>query len=138
MTIKDLPLLQAAAEKMRWHDARQSTIAHNIANADTAGFKPSDIAAPDFKSLLGTTSASSATLTMAATNPGHIGLNGARAGQIPSAQVQRNTYETSPAGNGVVLEEQLLKMQSNAIDHRLTSTIYQKNIDMLRLAIKSQ
>ena len=43
MAITDLPLLGMLKTKMSWHQARQSILAQNIANADTPDFRPSDI-----------------------------------------------------------------------------------------------
>ena len=72
------------------------------------------------------------------TNPRHMGTGGVAAAGGMAAKNQRSTYETSPSGNSVVLEEQLLKMNENYTDHRLTTTIYQKNVDMLKAALRSQ
>lgn len=130
MTTQDLTLMQAAIQKMHWNEERQKVLAQNIANADTAGYRPKDIAPLDFKSML----ESSTTMSsghLAATNPAHMGAGGASAGKTAS-KAQKNPYEASPSGNAVVLEEQLLKMNQNYTDHRLTTTIYQKNIDMMK------
>jgi len=138
MTTQDLALMQAAIKKMHWHEERQKVLAQNISNADTARYQPQDIAPLDFKGLL-ESSSSKISLSMAATDPKHMGLNGAASASGQGAiKNQKNTYETSPSGNSVVLEEQLLKMNENFTDHRLTTTIYQKNIDMLKKAIRSQ
>ena len=136
---QDLTLMQAAINKMHWHEARQKALSQNIANADTPGYKPQDIAPLDFKSLL-ESSSSSLSLRSAAqlttTDPKHLGLNGATAVKSTEKK-QKNPYETSPSGNSVILEEQLLKMNENYTDHRLTTTIYQKNIDMLKAATRA-
>lgn len=138
---QDLKLMQAAIQKMHWHEARQKALSANIANADTPGYKPQDIAPMDFKDLL-ESSASSLPMQgagLAVTSPNHMTSAGSLAGtSAGKAKNQKNPYETSPSGNAVVLEEQLLKMNQNFTDHRLTTTIYQKNIDMIKSAIKSQ
>ena len=134
MTTQDLALMQAAIQKMHWHEERQKVLSQNIANADTAGYKPKDIAPMDFKTILEST-ASKLPMTstgLATTNPAHLGAGGSTAGKVSAAKKERNPYEASPTGNAVVLEEQLLKMNENYTDHRLTTTIYQKNIDMLK------
>ena len=138
---QDLTLMQAAIQKMHWHEARQKVLSQNIANADTPGFKPQDIEPLDFKNML---ESSSSKISLSAgqlttTNPRHLGLNGASSSSAATpAKNQKNPYETSPSGNAVVLEEQLLLMNQNYTDHRLTTTIYQKNADMLKEALKSQ
>jgi flagellar basal-body rod protein FlgB len=141
MTTQDLTLMQAAIKKMHWHEARQKVLSQNISNADTPGYKPQDVAPLDFKEMLESSASklphSAAHLTT--TNPKHLTIGGGMAGSSGStAKDQKNPYETSPSGNSVVLEEQLLKMNENFTDHRLTTTIYQKNIDMLKASLRSQ
>lgn len=150
MTTQDLTVLQAAITKMHWNEARQKVLAQNIANADTPGYTPMDIKPLDFKELLkgsasslpssaGSAGGSIAGVHLATTNSMHIALGGgSENSSISASKKEKNPYETSPSGNSVVLEEQLLKMNQNYMDHHLTTTIYQKNIDMLKDAIKSQ
>ena len=142
MTTQDLTLIQAAITKMHWNEARQKVLSQNIANADTPGYQPQDIKQLDFKTLLGSSSSSlpmSAGVQLKTTDPKHLSLDGGSASSgIPAAKKQKNPYETSPSGNSVVLEEQLLKMNENYTDHHLTTTIYQKNIDMLKDSLKTQ
>jgi len=148
MTTQDLSVLNAAISKMHWNEARQKVLSQNIANADTPGYAPNDIKPLDFKELLkgsassGSVSAASTgggSVQLATTNSMHIALDGGSA-SAPNAKAkkEKDPYETSPSGNSVILEEQLLKMNQNSIDHHLSTTIYQKNIDMLKDAIKSQ
>lgn len=135
---EDTALLQAAVRKMKWHETRQKVLSQNVSNADTVGYKPNDINPLDFKSLLGSSS-SGLSLTAATTNNKHMTM-----GKTPitadkfSVTQQKDTYEVSPSGNAVVLEEQLLKLNENYADHQLTTTIYQKNIDMLKRATRTQ
>ena len=143
---QDLTVLQAAITKMHWNEARQKVISQNIANADTPGYQPMDIKPLDFKELLKSSASplpgaasggASGGVHLAATNPMHISLGGGSGSSgNPAAKKEKDPYETSPSGNAVVLEEQLLKMNQNYTDHHLTTAIYQKNIDMLKDAIK--
>ncbi len=137
---EDMDVMQAAIQKMRWHEARQKELAKNIANADTPGYKPQDIAPLDFKGLVESAS-SHASLTMAQTEGGHsLGLNGGSGGsaQAFAPKPMKTDYMATPTGNNVSMEEQLLKMNENYTDHSLTTTIYQKNIAMLKKAISGQ
>jgi len=137
MTTDNLTLLQAAIKKMHWHETRQKTLAANVANADTPGYQARDVAPLDFKSLL-EKSSSPLSLSMATSDPKHLSLGGASgsSAQHP-AKVQKSAYGASSTGNSVSLEEQLLKMNENYTDHRLTTSIYQKNIDMLKTSLKN-
>ena len=145
---QDLTVLNAAITKMHWNESRQKVLAQNIANADTPNYTPMDIKPLDFKELLkssasplpgGAVSGGAGGGThLATTNPMHISLSGGSGSSgSSSAKKEKNPYETSPSGNAVVLEEQLLKMNQNYTDHHLTTAIYQKNIDMLKDSIKA-
>jgi len=41
----------------------------------------------------------------------------------------------APAGNGVVLEEQVMKVNKNQIDHRMMNDLYKKHLSLYRVAI---
>lgn len=155
MTTQNLTLLNAMVQKMDWLEERQKVIAQNIANADTPGYRPNDVTPIDFKSILGKATqtpslagglsgigagaASSATSGLALTNAAHLNVGGTSTSAAkPQERQQKHPYEVAPAGNAVVLEEQLLKMNETYTDHRFITNLYQKNIDMLKTAIRSQ
>lgn len=148
MTTQNLTLLNAMVQKMDWVEERQKIIAQNIANADTPAYRPQDLTPLDFKTMLGNTSnklslksgvSGPAISGLATTNSAHMSVGGAAASAGKGQKKEDKTpYEVAPAGNAVVLEEQLLKMNENYTDHRFITNLYQKNIDMLKLAVKSQ
>lgn len=70
MAITDLPLFGMLKTKMRWHQARQSVLAQNIANADTPGFRPSDLKPADMRTSMQTPRAGG--VTAALTHKAHI------------------------------------------------------------------
>jgi flagellar basal-body rod protein FlgB len=150
MTTENLTLMQGFTKKIGWNETRQKLLAEVIANADTPGYRPHDLVKLNesdlkFKDLLGgSTSRLSlasgqagglAGTEMGRTNAAHMGSGGVTDPGPESKKVRRN-YETAPAGNAVVLEEQLLKMGENYADHRLMTNLYQKNIDMLKISVK--
>ena len=68
----------------------------------------------------------------------HLTASGSTAGgDQTKAKNSKHNYETAPAGNSVVLEEQLLKMNSNYADHSFASNLYMRNMQMLKSSIKS-
>lgn len=146
MAMQDLTLMSAMLKKMDWHEERQKIIAQNIANADSAGYRPMDINPLDFKQILGGSASplsmsvagsSGGAMSMAATSPTHFGAeNMADSGQKVPTTRQKDVYEVAPAGNAVVLEDQLLRMNENYTDHAFVSNLYQKNIAMLKMALK--
>jgi flagellar basal-body rod protein FlgB len=52
--------------------------------------------------------------------------------------VSGNTYETTPDGNAVILEEQMAKATETALDYQLTSNLYRKYLGMIRIALGTQ
>jgi len=91
-------LFELASQRAQWVLARQKIIAVNIANADTNGFVPSDIA--PFKEALNNSSA-----TMMLTDPRHMGSGKNDDGfQV----VERERPETPGSTQQVNLENELI------------------------------
>ena len=127
----DSPLFHGLKQRMAWLSRRQEVLAKNIANADTPGYRPHDLKPQNFRTLLDTASSG---VTPATTNPKHLQGSGASGAPLREAE-QRRTFETAPAGNAVVIEEQMAKVNESALSHRLTTELYKKHINMLKLAI---
>ena len=151
MTTENLTVMRGFTDKIGWLEARQKALATNISNADTPNYRPVDTVPYDFKDVLAETSTSKLSLASGQTggsgrpsapklnntDTAHLNINGMPGDvQEPDNKKQRRTYETAPAGNSVVLEEQLLKMGETYTDHRLMTNLYQKNVDMLKLSVK--
>lgn len=150
MTTENLTVLHGMTEKIGWLESRQKTLAQNIANADTPNYRPLDAVPYEFKDVLAMTSSSKLALAsgqvgtgrptapkMEMTDKSHLNVNGLPGDvQEPDNKKQRQTYETAPAGNSVVLEEQLLKMGENYADHRLMTNLYQKNVNLIKSSLK--
>ncbi len=138
---ENLTLVQAMLRKMEWLEKRQQVLAENIANADTPGYRPQDIKPIEFKDLLesSTSSLSLGSGGIATTNAKHLGSDStSSSGGNTKETKQKSPYEIAPSGNAVILEEQLLKMNQNYTDHRMISNLYQKNVEMLKMATRSQ
>ena len=120
MDLKKLGLFKLIGDKMSWHNQRQEVLAHNIANADTPEFRPRDLVGFDFKRALKETSH----LPMASTHPSH--LPGPRPAKEGFRDRDKGTYETAPAGNAVVLEEQMMKVGQNAMEYQTITNLYRK------------
>jgi flagellar basal-body rod protein FlgB len=61
-------------------------------------------------------------------------------GTIPAkdpvdSKKQKKPYETAPAGNSVVLEEQMMKMSQTEADYNEMINLYKKHMDLLKTAI---
>lgn len=129
MDLDKIPLFKAMTRRMTWLNERQSVLAQNVANADTPNYKPRDLKAPSFAELVGR---QNSRLTLAATQANH--LTGSGADSQFRQEVDRNV-ELSPSGNGVSLEDQMLKVSGTATDYQLTTTLYKQHIAMLKTVL---
>ena len=132
MAIGDLPLLSAFKSKMQWHQARQQVLALNVANADTPHFKGRDL-----KKLTsrggGAGEPFVAQVQMAQTDSGHLAGRPFGAGRFRSDS--KLGFETTPNGNVVNLEEEMIKSAENQIDYQTVTSLYQRSIGVLKTAI---
>ena len=128
--MNDIPLLNAIKKRMNWLTQRQEILSQNIANADTPNYKARDLKPVDFKKLVDN---QSARMRMNATRPGHLVDKRASINAYDSEETRR-PYETEPAGNAVVLEEQMAKVSTTNISHQLISELYKKHLQMFSLA----
>lgn len=132
MAISDLPLLGMLKTRMRWHQARQGVLANNVANADTPGFRPSDL-----KPMEARESIRKPGITPVAAVRTHAAhLSGVPMGRGSGFESRASRgWETTPAGNAVVLEEQMIKVSSNQFDFQMAVSLYSRSLGLLKTAI---
>jgi len=131
MGIGNLTIFQALKGKMEWNQSRQKLLAENIANAQTPGYRGRDLAKFDFESLVqGQNINSIATVT---TNARHIVARNS-AGDSAGAFVTKS-YEITPQGNGVVLEDEMMKLAANQMDYQAATSLYSRSVKLLRTAL---
>ena len=63
----------------------------------------------------------------------HRGLSGGAGGGNGPSQQRR--FETTPSGNGVNLEDEMMKVAQNNQDYQLAATLYQKSLGLMKTAI---
>lgn len=131
----DLNLLDALQSRMRWLSGRQKLVAENVANASTPGYKPRDLAAQNFDTLLKGQAEAGGQLGMATTNSAHMQIDGFKPGA--AREVTALDSETTMDGNSVVLEEQMLKMAESRMQFDAAVGFYQKSMAMVRMAMKA-
>ncbi len=129
MSVGDMPLIGMLKTRMHWHQSRQKLLAENVSNADTPGFKPRDLKSPTF-SPAGAQVSSGVRLEQTAA--GHIASQPMRGGEDPR---NARRFETTPSGNAVNLEDEMLKAAQNQSDYALAASLYQKSLQMLRTAV---
>ena len=126
-----LPLLSALAEKMKWHQARQGLLAENVANAETPGYQGRDLKAFGFEQHM--RSLSTAKIETASTQPMHITVEGSGADGFGPRRM--NSFEVTPEGNGVTLEDEMMKVASNQLDYQTITAVYTRSLRLLKTAL---
>ncbi|CAH0236462.1 hypothetical protein ROS9278_02783 [Roseomonas sp. CECT 9278] len=111
-----------AESRMRWLDARQRVLSQNVANADTPGFRPSDLR-PFGQAV-------SAALMQ--TNPRHLGPAG---GADPRARAERRLADRSMDGNGVALDREAIRIADTETAHALAVGLHRRFLGMFRTAL---
>ncbi len=107
-------LFSVVSQHNRWLSARQATIAGNVANANTPGYKALDV--QPFEMAV-----EQARLAMAATNPAHMTSG---AGDAPTPGVRKEEpWDVTHTGNSVSLEQELIKAGETNRAYRLNTSV---------------
>ncbi|UAB89060.1 FlgB family protein [Ruegeria sp. SCSIO 43209] len=122
----DLNVFKTAYAMATHAGQRQAVVARNMANADTPGYKPRDIEA--FQTAFENTSRE---VAMTATRTGH--LNGDVRAQLWAEFTV--AASSDPNGNGVSLEEEMLKAVEVKRQHDRALAIYKSSIGVLRTSL---
>lgn len=109
--------------------ARQEAIARNVANADTPGYRPTDVA--PFAEAYRTAGEGTA---LRRTRPGHLGAEGG-AGTMTDVVARPVAGAGAPNGNGVSLEAEMMKAAEARQQHDLALAIYQNALGILRTGL---
>ncbi len=129
MNIGNLPLVGLIQQQMSWLNDRQTVLARNIANASTPGFVPQDLRANDFASALSGSMGDG----LLSTNSMHIQPRSA-VGTVHRA-IAAPDSQSSPDGNSVVVEEQMLKVSATQISYAQATGLYKKMTGMWQTAL---
>ncbi len=130
MAISDLPIFSMLRTRMNWHQERQRLLAENVANADTPGYRPRDLSPLDFGRQV---QQASGQLQLALSAPGH--LTGAGAAGSRFAMARSENYDVKPMGNAVKLEDEMMKVAANQMDHQAAISLYARSMGLLKTAI---
>jgi len=131
MNSTGLDLAEMVKVKMAYSAERQKVLAQNIANVDTPGYRAKDLTSLDFKNTL---AAKTASVPMAITSSMHQLGSKPQAGSFRS-QLNKTSFEVTPTGGTVVIEEQMMKVAQNATDYQMTTSLYNKIGNMYRTAL---
>lgn len=129
MPLAGLPMFDMLKTRMQWHQARQRVLSENVAGADMPGFKPRDLRQPDFDG--------------AARSPGPVSLVSTQGGHLPgflsassAGTTKSGSFETSPSGNSVQLEDEMMKVAQNQMDYQMATSLYAKSLQIMKTAIR--
>ena len=129
MSVSSLPIFHAIKSRMGWLQERQNVLAENIANADTPRFEARDLKPLDMSVYADAASKLSPVRTSAA----HMML-GTAPGEKPRISVA-SSFETSPSGNTVALESEMMKVAQTQMDYQLASGLYARSVGLLKTAL---
>jgi flagellar basal-body rod protein FlgB len=107
-------LFNVVSQHNRWLAARQATIAGNVANANTPGYKALDV--QPFEMAM-----EQARLAMAATNPAHM-TNGDGSAPAPGVR-KEEPWDVTHTGNSISLEQELIKAGDVNRAYRLNTSV---------------
>lgn len=130
MDLKSLNIFKALQQKMAWDSQRQAMLSENIANANTPNYLPKDLKPVRFTEMVARKGGAS--LTLARTHPNH---------QKPPSQndiAQEFTVrsaETKRNGNGVTVENEMMKVAEAQLDYSMVTNLYRKHQNMLRTVL---
>ena len=124
MDVGHANLFDLAEQRLAWAERRQAVLAQNIANADTPGYVPKDVA--PFAQTLARANVSQ----LVRTQPDHL----AGTAPLPSV-VQPQPRERAADGNAVALDEQLTKVADTQTTQALVTAIYRKYLTMFGMAL---
>jgi flagellar basal-body rod protein FlgB len=131
MAISDIPIFSILRTRMHWHQERQRLLSENVANSDTPGFRPRDLAQLTFDRTAPTPPPGPA---LARTDAQHLAggdMTGRRAFQVD----RNDNFEVRPTGNAVNLEDQMMKVASNQMDYQAATALYRRSLGLIKTAL---
>lgn len=123
-----LEIFQMAQAMTKNAETRQATIAQNIAQADTPGYRARDVV-----SFAESYRAQDGGFDQRATRESH--LTGGDDRFEPRTFISTDSGTQSPNGNTVSLEIEMMRAAEVKIQHDMALTIYQSSLNILRTSI---
>ena len=109
-----LYLFDLASSQARWLELRQSTIAANVANANTPGYKARNV--EPFNKIL-----DGLPVRLATTSPAHIQLSATETDTRTNAK--KDSWEVVHSGNSVSVEQEMIKGGDVNRDYSMNAAI---------------
>jgi flagellar basal-body rod protein FlgB len=126
--VEPIHLFELAATQARWLSRSQTTIAGNVSNANTPGYRAQSV--QPFAEVLDQTQ-----LSLTTTDAGHLDLG--PADQQSFVVKDETPWETTDSGNTVSLENELIKAGDVQRDYSLNTNLTKAFHSMLMQSVKS-
>ena len=121
-------IFDLAQQRLDWASNREQILSQDIANADTPGYRPQDLA--PFQASLG-----QFVVKPVMTNPRDLpGFTDSGSGAL----VEQTTDARAPDGNAVSVTDELARVADTDTTHRLVSEIYQKYVALYTTALDAK
>lgn len=128
-----IEIFQLASGLARHSSSRQATIAGNIANADTPGYRAADIK-PFTESYRSADAARDVSAGLYSSRSGH--MSSQNAARLEIEQIDRPSG-ASPSGNTVSLEVEMVNAVEAHRTHNRAVTVYQNALEILRSSLRA-
>jgi len=119
-------LFSLVSRQNSWLSVRQTTIAENIANANTPGYVGKDV--EPFKDVLDKTS-----MQMASTHTGHISETGVNARKMRVGD--GDSWQVTVSDNSVSLEQEMIKAGEVSSKHSLNTALMSSFYGLMHTSI---
>ena len=120
-----LEIMRMAHGLAKHASGRQDVVARNIANADTPGYRTRDLT--PFAELYD----SGSSRALRATRAGHVDAGES----LPQASLTEIPAESSPNGNTVSIETEMMRSAEIRHQHDMATSIYKTSLDILRTSL---
>ena len=134
MDLKSISLFSSLSQKMSWLSERQKVLAQNIANANTPGYVPKDLKKISFKAELDQATPTGG-LRMQTADSRHMSSAGGLTNGYDSEIEEAEFSISSPDGNAVSMEDELIKMSETQMEYATAVNVYRKHVSMIKTAL---
>lgn len=126
MNLSKIGFFELAGMRMDYLAQRQKLIAENVVNANTPDYLARDLKSFDsvMEGVRPVDTARTVALHLASTRPVAAFREAGKAG----------LWESTPSGNAVSLEQEMIKGSETRDAFALTTSLFQRNVQMLRMA----
>lgn len=137
MNFTKMPLFALMTQRMDWLAKRQEVLAQNVANADTPGYKPKEVRKQEFEKILRQQPGSpkiAPVRNLTVTDANHI-QHRTRVADPAVYEPKVAKEDIKASGNAVILEDQLMQVGKTSMDYQMTTRLYRRTVNMIRIAI---